>query len=324
MRLLVTGGAGFIGSNYVRWVLANTADEVTVYDALTYAGNLATLADIERLHGGEGGRYRFVHANVCDLGALEAALAGHDAVLHFAAESHVDRSIAGPEDFAMTNCVGTNLVMHAARRAGASKVVHVSTDEVYGSVPAGSSTEEDRLDPRSPYSASKAGSDLIALSYFTTYGLPVTVTRSSNNFGPWQYPEKVVPLFMTNLLDGYNVPLYGDGLNRRDWLFVEDNCAAIDLVLRKGEPGQVYNIGAGNELTNRELTERLLGLAGAGPERVDYVTDRLGHDRRYCIDSSKVRALGWKAQHDFDEALAHTFSWFRDNRWWWEPLKQMP
>jgi dTDP-glucose 4,6-dehydratase len=321
MRLLVTGGAGFIGSNYVRWALANTADEVTVYDALTYAGNLATLADVERRYGGTGRRYRFVHANVCDLPALETALAGHDAVLHFAAESHVDRSITGPEDFAMTNCVGTNLVMHAARRAGASRVVHISTDEVYGSVAVGSSTEEDRLDPRSPYSASKAGSDLIALSYFATYGVPVMVTRSSNNFGPWQHPEKVVPLFITNLLDGGNVPLYGDGLNRRDWLFVEDNCAAIDLVLRKGEPGQVYNIGAGNELANRELTARLLALAGVGQERIDYVTDRLGHDRRYCIDSSKVRSLGWKPEHDLDGALALTFSWYKDNRWWWEPIK---
>ena len=246
---------------------------------------------------------------------------GHDAVVHFAAESHVDRSIAGPESFAMTNCVGTNLVLHAARRAGVERVVHISTDEVYGSVEEGSSAEADRLEPRSPYSASKAGSDLIALSYYTTYGFPVLVTRSSNNFGPWQYPEKVIPLFMTNLLDDKNVPLYGDGLNQRDWLFVEDNCAAIDAVLRSGEPGEIYNIGAGNELTNRVLTDKLLGLAGAGPERVSYVTDRLGHDRRYSISSGKVRALGWKPDNDLDEALRRTFAWYRDNRWWWEPLK---
>jgi dTDP-glucose 4,6-dehydratase len=318
MRLFVTGGAGFIGSNYVRWVLSNTDDEVTVYDALTYAGSRATLRDVEETYSG---RYRFLHENICDLAALDLALPGHDAVVHFAAESHVDRSITGPERFAMTNCVGTNLVLHAARRAGVDRVVHISTDEVYGSVEDGSSAEDDRLEPRSPYSASKAGSDLIALSYYTTYGFPVLVTRSSNNFGPWQYPEKVIPLFMTNLLDDKNVPLYGDGLNQRDWLFVEDNCAAIDAVLRSGEPGEIYNIGGGNELTNRVLTDKLLGLAGAGPERVTYVTDRLGHDRRYSISSSKVRGLGWKAESDLDDALRRTFEWYRDNRWWWEPLK---
>jgi dTDP-glucose 4,6-dehydratase len=318
MKLFVTGGAGFIGSNYVRWVLSRTDDEVTVYDALTYAGNLSTLRDVEERFGA---RYRFVHADICDLGALEEAMEGHDAVVHFAAESHVDRSIAGPHDFAMTNCVGTNLVMHAARRKEVARVVHISTDEVYGSVPYGSSTEEDRLGPRSPYSASKAGSDLIALSYFATYGLAVMVTRSSNNFGPWQYPEKLIPLSLTNLFDGKNVPLYGDGGNVRDWLFVEDNCAAVDLVLRSGQPGEIYNVGAGNEMPNRDLVGKLLALAGAGPERIEYVTDRLGHDRRYCVDSTKLRALGWKPEHDLDEALALTFSWYRDNRWWWEPLK---
>jgi dTDP-glucose 4,6-dehydratase len=318
MKLFVTGGAGFIGSNYVRSVLARTDDEVTVYDALTYAGNLSTLADVKDRYGD---RYHFVHANICDLPALEEALGGHDAVVHFAAESHVDRSIAGPEDFAMTNCVGTNLVMHAARRAGVSRVLHVSTDEVYGSVPEGSSTETDGLRPRSPYSASKAGSDLIALSYFSTYGLPVMVTRSSNNFGPWQYPEKLIPLFLTNLLDGATVPLYGDGLNQRDWLYVGDNCAAVDVVLRAGQPGEIYNIGGGREMPNRELVDKMLELAGAGPDRIDYVADRLGHDRRYSIDSTKVRALGWEPDHDLDEALALTFAWYRENRWWWEPLK---
>lgn len=318
MKVLVTGGAGFIGSNYVRWVLGNTDDEVTVYDALTYAGNLETLRDVEERYGS---RYRFVHANICDPEALQQALPGHDAIVHFAAESHVDRSIAGPEDFALTNCVGTNLVMHTARQAGVGRVVHISTDEVYGSVPEGSSLETDRLEPRSPYSASKAGSDLIALSYFSTYGLPVLVTRSSNNFGPWQYPEKVIPLFVTNLLDGKKVPLYGDGLNQRDWLYVEDNCAAVDLVLRSGRPGEIYNIGAGVEMPNTELTERLLALAGAGPDRVDHVPDRLGHDRRYSVDCSKVRALGWQPRHDLDDALAQTFKWYQENRWWWERLK---
>ena len=318
MKLFVTGGAGFIGSNYVRWVLNHTADEVTVYDALTYAGNLASLRDVEDTFGN---RYRFVHGDICDLPVLEEGLAGHDAIVHFAAESHVDRSIAGPEAFALTNCVGTNLVMHAARRAEVERVVHVSTDEVYGSVEQGMSGESDRLEPRSPYSASKAGSDLIALSYHSTYGLPVLVTRSSNNFGPWQFPEKVVPLFLTNLLDGQKVPLYGDGLNEREWLFVEDNCAAVDLVLRSGKEGEIYNIGTGNGLTNRQLTDKLLDLAQAGPDRIEYVKDRLGHDRRYCIDASKVRGLGWAPEHEWDDALSQTFSWYRDNRWWWEPLK---
>jgi dTDP-glucose 4,6-dehydratase len=221
----------------------------------------------------------------------------------------------------VTNCVGTNNVMQAALQAGVERVVHVSTDEVYGSVEQGHSLEGDVLDPRSPYSASKAGSDLIARSYYSTYGLPVTITRSSNNFGPWQYPEKVIPLFATNLLDGANVPLYGDGLNRRDWLYVEDNCAAVDSVLRRGTPGEIYNIGGGQELTNRDLTERLLALAGAGPDRIDYVTDRLGHDRRYAVDCTKVRALGWAPTEDLDGALATTFAWYRANRWWWEPLK---
>lgn len=318
MKLFITGGAGFIGSNYVRWVLSHTPDEVTVYDDLTYAGNLASLRDVEERFGS---RYRFVQGNICDLPALEEALAGHDGVVHFAAESHVDRSIAGPETFVVTNCVGTNLVMHASRRLGVERVVHIGTDEVYGSVEQGMSAEGDALEPRSPYSASKAGSDLIALSYHTTYGLPVMVTRSSNNYGPWQFPEKVIPLFVTNLLDGKKVPLYGDGLNEREWLFVEDNCAAVDLVLRSGKEGEIYNIGAGNGLPNRELTDKLLALAGAGPESIDYVTDRLGHDRRYCIDSSKVRSLGWAPEHQLDEALALTFAWYRDNRWWWEPLK---
>lgn len=318
MRILVTGGAGFIGSNYVRWLMDHSGDEVTVYDALTYAGNRSTLEQVERDFAS---RYRFVHANICDLDAFSEAVAGHDAVVHFAAESHVDRSIAGPEDFVVTNCVGTNAVMHACRQLGVGRVVHISTDEVYGSVETGDSVESDLLEPRSPYSASKAGSDLIALSYHTTYGLPVMVTRSSNNFGPWQYPEKVIPLFATNLLDGIKVPLYGDGLNRRDWLYVADNCAAVDTVLRKGSPGQIYNIGAGNELTNRDLTGRLLALAGAGEEMIDYVEDRLGHDRRYSVDISKMRALGWSPSRKLDDALEETFRWYRDNRWWWEPLK---
>ena len=318
MKLLVTGGAGFIGSNYVRWVLSHTDDEVTVYDALTYAGNRTTLRDVEERWPQ---RFRFVHADVCDPDAFATAAAGHGAVLHFAAESHVDRSIAGPGDFVLTNCVGTNVVMQTCRHLGIERVVHVSTDEVYGSVEEGRSTEADALDPRSPYSASKAGADLIARSYFSTYGLPVRITRSTNNFGPWQYPEKVIPLFVTNLLDGQPVPLYGDGLHRRDWLWVEDNCGAVDAVLRGGAPGEIYNVGGGNELSNRELTERILALLGLGPDRILPVADRLGHDRRYAVDSSKVRALGWRPARVFDDALEETVAWYRDNRWWWEPLR---
>jgi dTDP-glucose 4,6-dehydratase len=319
MRMLVTGGAGFIGSNYVRWVLANTKDDVTVFDALTYAGNLSTLQDVVEAGGS---RFRFVRGNVCDVSALDQVFPGHDAVVHFAAESHVDRSIASPDDFVLTNCVGTNCVMQAARKAGVSRVLHISTDEVYGSVPEGSSTEAHRLAPRSPYSASKAGSDLIALSYASTYGMSVVVTRSSNNFGPYQYPEKVIPLFVTNLLGGQRVPLYGDGLNIRDWCYVDDNCAAIDLVLRAGTSGEIYNIGAGNEITNRELTSRLLALCGAADDQIEYVTDRLGHDRRYSIDTAKVRALGWVPARSLEEALAATVDWYRSNRSWWEPLQQ--
>jgi dTDP-glucose 4,6-dehydratase len=318
VRVLITGGAGFIGSNHVRWLLDHTDDQVTVYDALTYAGNRSTLRDAEE---SEPKRVRFVHANVCDFEIFANAVEGHDAVLHFAAESHVDRSITSPGEFVVTNCVGTDVVMDACRQAGIPRVVHISTDEVYGSVEHGYSAETDPLDPRSPYSASKAGADLIARSYHSTYGLPVAITRSSNNFGPWQYPEKVVPLFTTNLLDGQKVPLYGDGLNTRDWLYVEDNCAAIDAVMRGGAPGEVYNIGGNNELSNRELTERLLTLAGAGPEMVEYVEDRLGHDRRYAVEASKVRSLGWAPTRPLDEALDLTFRWYRDNRWWWEPLK---
>jgi dTDP-glucose 4,6-dehydratase len=317
MKQFVTGGAGFIGSNYARWVLANTDDQVTVYDALTYAGNLSTLRDVD-----DDPRYSFVKGNICDPGTLEDAMAGHDAVVHFAAESHVDRSIAGPDDFVHTNCFGTNVVMDTARRLEIPRVVHIGTDEVYGSVETGSSREDDPLEPRSPYSASKAGSDLIALSYHATYGLPVTVTRCTNNFGPFQFPEKVIPLFTTNLMEGRPVPLYGDGLNERDWLYVDDHCAGVALVLAEGASGEIYNIGAGNETPNRVLVDKLLAMFGAGEEMVRYVPDRLGHDRRYSVDIAKISALGWRRQRTLDEALEQTVAWYRANEWWWRPLKE--
>jgi dTDP-glucose 4,6-dehydratase len=316
MKLFVTGGAGFIGSNYVHHVLATTDDSVTVFDALTYAGNLDNLKDL----AGDP-RYAFVQGDICDRDAVTAAMAGHDAVVHFAAESHVDRSIVDPDTFVRTNCSGTNVVCDVAHKLGVERFLHISTDEVYGSIEEGSFVEGDPLAPRSPYSASKAGSDLIALAYQETYGLPVLVTRSSNNFGPYQFPEKVIPLFVTNLFDGHKVPLYGDGLNIRDWCYVADNCAGVDAVLRHGTVGEVYNIGAGNEITNRELTTRLLAAVGVGDEMIEYVEDRLGHDRRYSIDCTKVRALGWKPERELDEALEATVTWYRDNRWWWEPLR---
>ena len=314
MRLLVTGGAGFIGSNFVHRALAR-GDEVTVYDALTYAGNPANLAGLD---GGDG--YRFVQGDVCDGGALADAMTGHDAVVHFAAESHVDRSITDPARFVITNCEGTATVCEVALRLGVERVLNVSTDEVYGSIDVGSFVETDSLGPSSPYSASKAGSDLIALSYHATYGLPVVVTRSSNNYGRFQFPEKVIPLFVTNLLEGRRVPLYGDGLNVRDWCHVDDNCDAIDLVLRSGEPGGIYNVGSGNELTNLDLTSRLLSLCGADDSSIEQVDDRPGHDRRYSIDTTRIRDLGWSPQRGLDEGLEATVAWYRDNRDWWGPL----
>jgi dTDP-glucose 4,6-dehydratase len=317
MRIFVTGGAGFIGTNYVRLILDRRDDNVTVFDALTYAGNLDNLRGLD-----ENARFSFVKGDITDREAVAKAMEGHDAVVHFAAESHVDRSIASPDEFVHTNCDGTNVVCDVARRVGVDRFVHISTDEVYGSIEVGSFSEEDRLAPRSPYSASKAGSDLIALAYHSTYGLPVCVTRSSNNFGPYQFPEKVIPLFVTNLLDGGTVPLYGDGLNVRDWCYVLDNCEGIDLVVRNGEPGAIYNIGGGHEITNRELTDTLLALTQSDESKIEYVEDRLGHDRRYSIDTAKVAKLGWSPRHEFAEALAATVDWYRENRRWWEPLKQ--
>ena len=323
MQLLVTGGAGFIGSNYVRWLLANTEDHVVVLDALTYAGNLDNFRGLDGYGGDVGaGRFRFVQGDICDREAVRSAMSGCQQVVHLAAESHVDRSIVDPDRFVLTNCLGTNVICDTARQLELQRVLHVSTDEVYGSVEEGSSVEADLLVPRSPYSAAKAGSDLIALGYRSTFGLDVVVTRASNNYGPFQFPEKVIPLFVTNLLDGHSVPLYGDGLNVRDWLYVQDHCRGIDAVLRAGQAGEIYNIGGGNEVANRELTERLIALCGRDESFIDYVPDRLGHDRRYSVDCSKLAALGWSPTRDFEAGLAETVAWYRDNRWWWEPLKQ--
>lgn len=316
MRLFVTGAAGFIGSNYVRWLMSNSDAEITVFDALTYAGVRENLSEFD-----SSPRFTFVHGDITDRAAVEAAMPGHSHVVHFAAESHVDRSIMGPDAFINTNVGGTNIMCDIARQNDIERFLHISTDEVYGSIDDGSFVETDGLEPRSPYSASKASSDLVALAYRETYGLPVVITRSANQFGPYQFPEKVIPLFVTNLLDGLKVPLYGDGLNVRDWTFVDDNCAGVQLVLERGADGEVYNIGAGNELTNKELTHAILERCGKDEASIEYVEDRLGHDRRYSIDTSKIRAMGWAPQRTFEDALDQTVGWYSDNRPWWEPLK---
>ncbi|MCG5451486.1 MULTISPECIES: dTDP-glucose 4,6-dehydratase [Micromonospora] len=331
MRILVTGGAGFIGSEYVRLLLGKplgSADGVpplepavvTVLDKLTYSGNLANLEPVR-----DDPRLRFVQGDICDPVVVDEVVAEHDVIVHFAAESHVDRSIAGAAPFVTTNVLGTQTLLDAALRHGTRRFVHVSTDEVYGSIDEGSWTETWPLAPNSPYSASKAGSDLLALSYHRTHGMDVVVTRCSNNYGPYQFPEKVIPLFVSNLLDGGTVPLYGDGGNIRDWLHVHDHCRGIALVQQKGRAGEVYNIGGGTELTNKELTGLLLDACGAGWDRVVPVTDRKGHDRRYSLDITKIsEELGYHPSITLDQGLADTVRWYRDNRNWWEPLKSAP
>ncbi|MCX3062125.1 dTDP-glucose 4,6-dehydratase [Streptomyces beihaiensis] len=322
MRVLATGAAGFIGSNYVRKLLSGAYPsmrdvQVTVLDKLTYAGNLDNLASV-RSHPG----LTFVQGDICDAALLAEVLPGHDAVVNLAAETHVDRSIDASAEFVRTNVMGTQVLLEAVRAAGVPRMVHVSTDEVYGSVDEGSWTEDSPLQPNSPYAAAKAGGDLLVRAFARTHGLDVSITRCSNNYGPYQYPEKVVPLFVTNLLEGGTVPLYGDGRNIRDWLHVDDHCRGIQLVLDKGLPGQVYNIGGGEELTNRQLTELLLEACGAGPERVRMVADRTGHDRRYSLDDSRLRALGYAPEVPFREGLEQTVAWYRDNPQWWRPLRR--
>ena len=322
MRLLVTGAAGFIGSHYVRTLLTGGYPgyedaEVTVFDKLTYAGNLENLAPVA-----DNLRYRFIHGDICDATLLDEVLPGHDTVVNFAAESHVDRSITGAQEFVVTNVLGAQTVFDASLRAHVSKVVHIGTDEVYGSIAEGSWTEDWPLRPNSPYSAAKASAELLARAYSVTYGLPISTTRCSNNYGPYQFPEKVIPLFVTNLIDGKKVPLYGEGLNVRDWLHVDDHCRGIQLVVEAGEAGHSYNIGGGRELANIELTTKVLEAMGASWEMVEHVEDRKGHDLRYSVDDSKLRAMGYAPQHTFEDGLAETIAWFRDNEAWWRPLKE--
>jgi dTDP-glucose 4,6-dehydratase len=316
-RLLVTGGAGFIGSNFTRRVLDRHPNmRVTVLDKLTYAGNRANLTDVE----GDP-RFTFVEGDIADDDVVDRLAADTDAIVNFAAESHVDRSIEEPDAFIRTDVYGTFVLLEAARRHGHARYLQISTDEVYGNVPEGSSTEADLLKPRSPYSASKSGGDLLVGAYFATYGLPTLLTRASNNFGPYQYPEKVIPLFITNAIDDEPLPMYGDGQQIRDWLYVDDHCDALETVLSRGEPGETYNVGGGNELANLDLTRMILDLLDKPMTLVRRVEDRPGHDRRYSVDCSKLRALGWTPSHSFDAALRETVDWYLGREDWWRPLK---
>lgn len=316
-QLLVAGGAGFIGSNYVRYVLNTYPDaEVVVYDKLTYAGNLENLEDM----AGDP-RYRFVRGDIGDPLGVAEAIKGCQAVINFSAETHVDRSLLEPDSFIRTNVHGTWSLLEAARRAGVERYLQISTDEVYGSLAEGSAREIDRLNPSSAYSASKSGGDMMVNAYYLTHGLPAIITRGSNNFGPYQYPEKAIPVFILHALDDKPLPVYGDGQNVRDWLYVLDHCSGIDTALRRGTPGEIYNVGGGCELTNLELIRRLLRLLGKPESLIQYVEDRPGHDRRYSVDCSKLKALGWQPAHPFEEALAQTVTWYRDHEAWWRKIQ---
>ena len=317
MNVLVTGGAGFIGSNFVRYALRQHPNwQITTLDALTYAGRRETLHDVI-----EHPRHAFVHSNITDAGIVNPLVQNADIVVHFAAETHVDRSIKSAESFIQTDVIGTFVLLEAARRNTAlQRFIQISTDEVYGSVETGKSRETDALMPRNPYAASKAAADRLAYSYWATYGVPVIVTRASNNYGPYQFPEKLIPLFITNAIKGETVPLYGDGLNVRDWLHVEDHCRAIDVLLGAGTNGEIYDIGGGNEITNLDLTHRILAWLKLPATMIRSVTDRLGHDRRYALDTRKLRLLGWRPRANISTALGETVDWYRENEWWWRPL----
>lgn len=317
IRYLITGGAGFIGSNFIRHLLSShDVIEITNLDKLTYAGNPDNLKDIEK-----DDRYHFVHGDICDASLVDRLVPDMDVILNFAAESHVDRSIGKPDDFIQTDIFGTFVLLEAARRHGIDRFVQISTDEVYGSTETGCFRETDTLMPSSPYSASKAGADRLVYSYFVTYNLPVVIPRSSNNFGPFQYPEKLISLFITNALDDKSLPVYGDGKNVRDWIYVQDNCEAVEAVMEHGRDGEVYNVGAGNEKENQEITRTILSILDKPESLIQYVEDRKGHDRRYALDTGKIRNLGWQPRHTFEEAMDKTVAWYRDNRWWWEKLK---
>ncbi|HEV3216669.1 MAG TPA: dTDP-glucose 4,6-dehydratase [Vicinamibacterales bacterium] len=320
LNVLVTGGAGFIGSNFVRYALAAHQDwQITNLDKLTYAGRMETLNDVigDR-------RHTFVHGDVADAQVAAPLVKAADIVVHFAAETHVDRAILEAGDFIKTDVIGTFVLLEAARASHKLRCfIQISTDEVYGSVPEGSSVETDELRPRNPYSASKAGADRLAYSYWATYNVPVMVTRASNNYGPYQFPEKVIPLFITNALDNIPVPLYGTGLNIRDWLHVGDHCRGIDTVIERGKPGDTYNIGGGNEVRNLDLTYGLLHLLDRPDSLIKKVQDRPGHDMRYSLDTAKLRQLGWAPQVAFDEGLKETVDWYRKNEWWWRPIKEL-
>lgn len=318
-KFLITGGAGFIGSNFIHCILERYPYyQVINLDKLTYCGNPDNLKEAEK-----NPRYKFIKGDVCDRSLVEDIFEAEkpEVVVHFAAESHVDRSILEPEAFLKTNVFGTYVLLEAAQKYKVSRFLQIGTDEEYGTVKEGLFKETDIVNPSSPYSSSKAAASLLALSYFKTYGLPVLVTRSSNNFGRFQFPEKVIPLFITNILEGKKVPLYGEGRNVRDWIYVEDNCLGIDTVLHKGKIGEIYNIGSGNEKANLELTQIILQELGKDDDWIEYVKDRPGHDFRYALDTSKVQGLGWQPQHNFHEAIKKTIDWYKENPWWWQKLK---
>ncbi len=318
MKLLITGGAGFIGSNFIHYTLKHhKKDEVVNFDKLTYCGNLENLRDIET-----DPRYKFIKGDICDAKLVEKVFQKEkpDFILNFAAETHVDRSIKNPKNFTQTNVLGTHTLLEASRKYNIKKFLQISTDEVYGSIKKGKFKEIDSLLPNSPYAASKAGADLLVRSYYKTFNLPILITRSSNNFGPYQYPEKLIPLFITNILQGKKVPLYGTGLNVRDWIYVLDNCAGIDIVLRKGKIGEIYNIGGGNEKTNLEIARIILKELGKDESWIEYVKDRPGHDFRYALDTRKIMKLGWRPKYSFEKAIKETINWYKMHQEWWKKL----
>ena len=314
MKLLITGGAGFIGSNFVHQTIKKHPDyEITILDKLTYAGNLDNLKGVMD-------KIKFVKGDICDKKVVEKLIKDSNVVINFAAETHVDRSIIDAGEFVKTDVLGTYQLLEASRKFDVEKYIQISTDEVYGSIEKGSFKENDALSPSSPYSASKASGDMLVNSYYITYGLPTIITRSSNNFGPYQYPEKLISLFITNLLQGKKIPVYGDGLNVRDWIYVPDNCKGIDTVMEKGKLGEIYNLGGDNERTNIEITNVILKELGLDERCIEFVKDRLGHDRRYSLDSTKVKSLGWKPEYTFEEAIKDTIKWYKENEWWWRKL----